>query len=805
MKKSLTLFVCLFTLFVITLSGADVYSASKYESEPNENMSSATSINFGEQIVGKMWHALDYDWYAVNVNAAGTYNISAYYKFPEDATAVDDALLVELRDSSNKVITDFFVDYKDQDFTYSSNIDIPSTGKYYIVVHCPSQAKFKRDNYYLTMIQGAGTTSNGSISDRVQDMSLSMSQNSVKSDNSDKSDITATVIDTNRAPLKNVKVTFSITAGQITSSSAVTDDNGKAVVSFSSGHFEQGNQTVIITASVADKVTKKIPIQISGSTLTLDPGRYTSLEIDSDDTSKSTITILTLTAKDAGGNPIQDATITVSRDSFAAGYVQMIVTDPAVIDKTTGNPIITDTTTCDNTTNPIVCNPVDFILTNGGIVGKTDFYGNFSIGVKGFAVGDAPIKVEGLGDIKTHKYSVNNLGDTLRIIATDPVDDSLPPDDNIDLAIGGKPLKITAKVPAKTKIGFISTIGQFSASINGPWSNQQLSFDNIVGNKDVYFKSDVAGIASIYVLDLNNYNQNDSMTATIAASPEHAEHISLQASPTVIPPSSGGVYNVSDLVVTVKNSNDQPVANAMVMFSIDTPLGGGEKIVPGWALTDYSGVARSKFTSGSIPSGGNGIQVSARVTNISTASSIPPAQVSIVIGGTPGSIVIGRSSTISSDETNTHYILPMSILVSDAGGHPVANQKVSLNNWPTQYAKGSWVKNADDEWVVNYTSWNSNEDVNRNTILDPWENDPDGNGITPPNSSSGNVPETLSTDENGVANFNLVYLKHYAVWIEAQIRASTIVSGTETISELTFILPFQKGEEETLPSVSPFN
>lgn len=101
-----------------------------------------------------------------------------------------------------------------------------------------------------------------------------------------------------------------------------------------------------------------------------------------------------------------------------------------------------------------------------------------------------------------------------------------------------------------------------------------------------------------------------------------------------------------------------------------------------------------------------------------------------------------------------------------------------------------------------------NEDINRNLILDPGEDvglDPghgDGN-LTPPSSAAGAVPATVTTDENGVGNFNLVYLKQSAVWIADEITASVVVLGTETTSTLEFRLPYLIPDEPYLPD-SPY-
>lgn len=99
------------------------------------------------------------------------------------------------------------------------------------------------------------------------------------------------------------------------------------------------------------------------------------------------------------------------------------------------------------------------------------------------------------------------------------------------------------------------------------------------------------------------------------------------------------------------------------------------------------------------------------------------------------------------------------------------------------------------------TGTHYNEDVDRN--LGPAEDTNGDTFLTPPNSSAGSVPDTVVTDSSGVANFDLVYLKQYAGWIETEIKASTRVLGSETASTLTFILPWEEGEEQRIPS-SPF-
>ena len=100
-------------------------------------------------------------------------------------------------------------------------------------------------------------------------LSLSLSQTSVKSDNSDSTTITATVLDTNNAAIEAVTMRFSSTAGQLSVPSAETDTNGQAEVTFSSGTSDKSNQVATITATVSGLDPRQIPVQITGSTITL--------------------------------------------------------------------------------------------------------------------------------------------------------------------------------------------------------------------------------------------------------------------------------------------------------------------------------------------------------------------------------------------------------------------------------------------------------------------------------------------------------------------------------------------------------
>ncbi|MCX5850578.1 MAG: Ig-like domain-containing protein, partial [Deltaproteobacteria bacterium] len=256
-----------------------------------------------------------------------------------------------------------------------------------------------------------------------------------------------------------------------------------------------------------------------------------------------------------------------------------------------------------------------------------------------------------------------------------------------------------------------------------------------------------------------------------------------------------GVTNSVTLKATVKNAGGQVVGGAPVAFSIDDATGGGEYVSPVVVYTDSAGTAQSTFSSGSLSTDSNGVKVSATVVGTAIKDSV-----NIVIGGTAGSVTVGRGTVVQSEYNNTVYELPMSVLVADANGNPVSGAVVTLSTWPSSYRTGGWYDSDPDPKAYRFVPYISgsydNEDVNRNLILDAGEDVNVDGDLTPPNSAAGDLPETVTTDANGVANFNLVYLKANAIWIVDRISASTLVFGTETTSSISLTLPAERTEAE---------
>lgn len=583
-------------------------------------------------------------------------------------------------------------------------------------------------------------------------LSIGADQTSVKSDNSDSATITASVLDSSYVPIESATVTFSTTGGTISASTVDTDANGESEITFSSGTLEKKNQTVTITASVIGLTSRQIPIQVTGTTITVSTDT-TNLEIGGSDTAT-----LEITVKDASDTGIYDATVTVSVDTASS-------TGTATLDLATGYSAYT-----------------------------TDANGTLKVDVTGTGAGSVTVKAEALGATATKAYTVGSVGNVFGITA--------PTDDPHSLYTGTA-LTITVNAPTQSSVQFATTLGDWDDT------GEMVRTKTVSGGTvSATLESANAGVANVQVTDVGNTSTTDTLTVAISAPSSEASQISLQASATVVATSTGDVKNTVTLTATVKNATGEPVGSSPVAFSIQDPTGGGETVSPVIVYTDSYGEASSTFTSGSTSSDAQGVTLKATVVG---SDPVIVDGIAIVIGGTAGSVMIGRGTTITSVNNNTAYQLPCSVLVSDSNGNAMSGTQVSLGLWPTQYATGAWVEDIDTgDCTAVHTGEYPNEDTNRNLILDPGEDvgppppgNPDGL-LTPPSSAAGSVPRTVTTDENGVANFNMVYLKASAGWIKTEISASTLVLGTETQSTHIFWLPRSEDDEcKSMPD-SPY-
>lgn len=573
-------------------------------------------------------------------------------------------------------------------------------------------------------------------------VALSTTNAFVKSDNSDSITITAMALDENNGLVSDVVIQLASTAGALGTSILTTGENGTGQTTFSAGTLDPSNQTATITATASGARQYMLPIQIVGTELSITA--QPSLQIGLAETDELEVKVL-----DAGDNPVYNADVTFTVASSSTGSVTLSSSSAT-----------------------------------------TDINGLASITVTAATAGDVTIEASSSGASVTHTYTVDSQGGGFYI--------SNPTGETASLTIGGT-RSITVNAPSQSTVMFATTLGTFVA--NGE------SVINVAvssGIATAVLTSSNSGIASVEVYDADDLTTKDSVTIAVSASAANAAKLSLQSSSSNVAPSiTGSTENSVTLTATVKTDDDEPVGGAAVAFSISNSTGGGEYVSPVVVWTNSSGIAESVFTSGSLSSGSGqdgGVNITASVIGSSPLISYT---IPVVIGGTAGSIIISQSTKIYSINNDTTYELPMSVMVADSNGNPIAGARVSLSIWPIKYYTGVWPST---DLSPTYSGQYDNEDQNRNLTLDtiPDEDTNNDGQLTPFNSAAGTVPTYVTTDENGVGEFSLVYGKTYAGWIDDEFVASTQVLGSETRSTTEISLSWASGDEPYLPYTSPF-
>lgn len=605
---------------------------------------------------------------------------------------------------------------------------------------------------------------------------MSSSLGAVKSDNSDQSDVTATMLDAGNAIVVGATAAFTTNTGVLIVADAKSNAEGKVIGKFSSGSADPSSRTATIIVT-SNGVSSQIPIRVTGSTIDLSLVGSASLPNDGSKT-----TDLVITVKNAAGIPVNGSPVSVSSVAAPTG-------------STPGGEIT-------------------FITAASG---NTDASGKFVTTVAGKTAGAVNALVSAVGETRAQAFTVTQTASTSAALSISAVNGAaLPANRVVPLSIGGQMTVVVAASSPTSSITFASSLGAWDGG-----TSSVVTVPVSAGVASAVLVSPTAGLASVQIYDTAKPSSTESFTAAITAPSTAAAFITIQASPNVVPKSGGGVTGTSFLLAKVTDAGGNPVGGAAVSFEIVKSTGGGESISPVVQLTyDGStltpglnlGEAKITFTSGSLPSAQGGVAIRAKVVAKPTVTTDddPNTALSddakITIGGTAGSITFGQATEIGENSNKTAYILPMSVQVADSNGNPVAGAKISLSAWPYAWSTGAFCQVARTFL---------NEDTNENLILGAEEDGvraeldnitfakgatgvgtKDGK-ITAPNSAAGTLPSVVTTDASGLATFDYTYTKPNSIWIVTRIRASALVQGTETVAETKFRL------SPTKPDVDP--
>lgn len=268
--------------------------------------------------------------------------------------------------------------------------------------------------------------------------------------------------------------------------------------------------------------------------------------------------------------------------------------------------------------------------------------------------------------------------------------------------------------------------------------------------------------------------------------------VALQASPATV-----ATNGTSAITATVRDANDNPVANQRVQFTLTDDSGGG--LQQSSATTDSSGQAVVTYQAGGTTSSANGVKITGAVSGAASGTT------TLTVGGQALRIVLGTGNTITA-LNSTQYQLPYSVLVTDAAGNPPpAGTVVNLTTNAIAYQKGYETYNPSAKlwepvYEVDCTTDGGcasvsafgcyNEDKNLNGILDLPPDDVDynhNNKLEPGNVTS--VPLSVTLDANGTGQFDVTYPKDRAYWVQVFVAATVTVNGDQGVARASFILP----------------
>jgi len=598
-----------------------------------------------------------------------------------------------------------------------------------------------------------GGSSSGGTAPTVAALTLLSSAPQLSSDAADVNSgvvLTAVTKDASNNVLGGQTVSFSSDSGAIIVSQPTTDTSGRALATLTTDG-DPRNRSITVTARSGTR-TSVISIAVVGTTLSISGASSTQRNVE---------TPYTLLLADAGGTGIPGQVVQLSTQA--------------------GNSLRSGGAAVSSVT--------------------TDGSGQASFTLTATNAGSS-ITATALG-----------LSTVVPVtVSTDDFTFTTPDDDETVIDLGSAPRTLTvtwlqsgAAVPDGTMINFSTTRGTLSAN----------SAATVGGNASVTLSATDAGVAN--VVASSTALTMPSATRAVRFRATRASTVVVQADPAVI-----ATNETADISAVVRDNNNNLVADKTVEFSL-ADVSGGTLSSP-TAVTNTQGLARVSYRSTSTTTAKNGVTVSVRARNSNGTEALGSTQ--LTVGSRALRISLGTGNEIA-EPNETTYALPYTAIVTDAAGNPATNADFQLSVLPTRYFKGFYVVNADGDIIPFITARCDNEDVNQNGILDSSEDtngngvldagedrngdgilnaqeDADGDGVLDPGNVA-SVPRSPDLDDDGAVQFDILYPQDRGNWVEVELSARAVVSGSEATEKAVFGLPISADDADNPPATSrPF-
>lgn len=273
---------------------------------------------------------------------------------------------------------------------------------------------------------------------------------------------------------------------------------------------------------------------------------------------------------------------------------------------------------------------------------------------------------------------------------------------------------------------------------------------------------------------------------------------SVSANPkTVASNTAGSTTNQTQIRALFQAAGNVPIQNVRVRFDLNgDPNSVGGTISSGTRqlYSTADGVVTTSYIPGTRSSPTDGVSVRACWDYADFAAGTCPnaTTVKLTVTAEPISVTLGTNELIIEGETQLTYIKQFVVMVVDSAGVAQANVTISPLLDLTEFRKGSWVVSG-TKWAYSPVAFCTNEDTNRNGVLDssPVREDRNGNSVLEPRKADVSVRMVngSQTDAGGMAILQIEYPKNVASWDVYKLTVSaTGVTGTEGVASFTDLL-----------------
>lgn len=581
---------------------------------------------------------------------------------------------------------------------------------------------------------GGGTTDPVAVAAAVD---VTSSKLQLDSGVGDSAVITVVVKKAGSVVLPDAPVTLVASSGSLAVASATTNSAGVVTATLTPGSSvaDKANRTITVTAT-SGSVSSAVTVQVAGTTVSYSGA--TSLSVGSSPTS------LKVLLKDAKGAAVSNASVKVSASQVNNPFAATTVT-------TDGNGVATFSYTPAN-------------------------------------AGSDALIFSALGATVTANLSIS--GEDFVFVT---------PAANQQITIGdSQPLTVRYRLSGEPQSGktvnFATTGGTLSAGS---------VVTNPSGEASVSVSSTFAGSANVSAT-INGVGTITLPVSFVAVTPSK---LVLQVSPSAIGANqAGSTTQQATVLARVTDAQGNPVANKVVNFARTADPSNGN-LSAASATTDANGEASVKYISGSLATASNGVQLTATVAGTAVTGTA-----ALTVSEKALFIALGTGNEITNLNTTT-YRKEWTVYVTDANGVAVSGVNLTLRLLPMMYGKGSMGATTTETssgavasgapWTVtNYTGatsttsnlpagqrlWCYSEDLaNFNGVLDAGE-DINSSGALEPGNVIALAPGSgsVTTDVNGRATIFIDYAESYAPWVNVTLRATAVVSGTESMKEANF-------------------